>query len=80
ACPGPYLAGLSPFSLVNWHVTAILARIVLHSESSATMHVHEVVFELVNRDVEPVPWRLNSFLNCPAPESVRAHPEATLRL
>ncbi|KAK0230504.1 uncharacterized protein ARMOST_05593 [Armillaria ostoyae] len=70
-------------------LTAILARITLHSESSDTMHIREVVFEPVNRDAEPVLLRARKDLTDPdggwvlfsylAPESVRAHPEATVR-
>ncbi|KAF5393767.1 hypothetical protein D9757_000264 [Collybiopsis confluens] len=74
---------------------AILNRITLHSESSHRMHTREVVFEPVDgqnlRDLgnEPVllrakkelngtdqGWILYSYLK---PESVRAHPEATVR-
>ncbi|KAF8918931.1 hypothetical protein CPB85DRAFT_1430084 [Mucidula mucida] len=70
-------------------LTPILARITLHSESSETLHNREVVFEPVNRDSDPIllrarkdltdpdaGWTLFSYL---APESVRAHPEATVR-
>lgn len=73
----------------------IMNRITLHSESSEPMHTREVVFEPVDaqhqRDMgnEPVllrakkeleepdsPWVLYSHLK---PESVRVHPEATVR-
>lgn len=70
--------------------SAIVSRITLHSESSETLHVREVVFEPVNRgEGDPIllrarkdlmdpeaPWLLYSYL---APESVRANPEATVR-
>ncbi|CAA7260229.1 unnamed protein product [Cyclocybe aegerita] len=74
---------------------AILNRITLHSESSQSFHSQEIVFEPIDvqqqRDsgVEPVllrakkelsepkaSWELFSFLK---PESVRVHPEATVR-
>ncbi|KAF9076479.1 hypothetical protein BDP27DRAFT_1210438 [Rhodocollybia butyracea] len=74
---------------------AILNRITLHSESSLRMHTREVVFEPVDaqfqRDMGSEPillrakkeltgkdegWILYSYLK---PESVRAHPEATVR-
>lgn len=71
-------------------LSAILSRITLHSESSETLHSREVVFEPVNRgEGDPIllrarkdlmdpnaGWTLYSYL---APESVRAHPEATVR-
>ncbi|KAF5369770.1 hypothetical protein D9758_001310 [Tetrapyrgos nigripes] len=66
---------------------AIVNRVTLNSESSSPMHTREVVFEpLIG---EPIllrarkdltapdsPWVLDSYLK---PESVRAHPEATVR-
>ncbi|KAG5646469.1 hypothetical protein DXG03_003519 [Asterophora parasitica] len=74
---------------------AILNRITLHSESSRPMHTREIVFEPLDaqhqRDTggEPVilrakkeltepdsGWVLYSYLK---PESVRVHPEATVR-
>ncbi|KAJ4472206.1 hypothetical protein J3R30DRAFT_1052496 [Lentinula aciculospora] len=74
---------------------AILNRITLHSEYSESMHTREVAFEPIDasyqRDMgnEPVVlrakkeltrkdegWILYSYLK---PESVRAHPEATVR-
>ncbi|KAJ7228931.1 hypothetical protein GGX14DRAFT_344952 [Mycena pura] len=74
---------------------AILNRITLHSESAHSMHVREVVFEPFDaqqqRDAATDPvmlrakkdltdpesgWILYSYLK---PESVRAHPEATVR-
>ncbi|RDB23265.1 hypothetical protein Hypma_009640 [Hypsizygus marmoreus] len=73
----------------------ILNRITLHSESSHPMHTREIVFEPLDaqhqRDVgsEPIilrakkelsepesAWVLYSYLK---PESVRVHPEATVR-
>ncbi|PFH52634.1 hypothetical protein AMATHDRAFT_74105 [Amanita thiersii Skay4041] len=73
----------------------IMNRITLHSESSEPMHTREIVFEpldaLYQRDTgnEPIllrakkelgepdsPWVLYSYLK---PESVRVHPEATVR-
>ncbi|KAF8076104.1 hypothetical protein FPV67DRAFT_1406459 [Lyophyllum atratum] len=74
---------------------AILNRITLHSESSGPMHTREIVFEPLDaqhqRDVGTDPvilrakkelsepdsgWMLYSYLK---PESVRVHPEATVR-
>ncbi|CAK5276030.1 unnamed protein product [Mycena citricolor] len=74
---------------------AILNRITLHSEHAAPLHLREVVFEpfdashlagadpvllRARRDLtDPDPsagWVLYSYLK---PESVRAHPEATVR-
>ncbi|KAJ7638572.1 hypothetical protein FB45DRAFT_1023350 [Roridomyces roridus] len=74
---------------------AILNRITLHSESAAPMHSREVLFEPFDaqqqRDAGTDPvilrarkdltepdsgWVLYSYLK---PESVRAHPEATVR-
>ncbi|KAF8236624.1 hypothetical protein L208DRAFT_1390373 [Tricholoma matsutake] len=74
---------------------AILNRITLHSESSQSIHTREIVFEPFDaqhqRDIgtEPVilrakkeltepdsGWLLYSYLK---PESVRVHPEATVR-
>jgi len=74
---------------------AILNRITLHSESSNPMHTREIVFEPIDaqyqRDTGGDPvllrarkeltepdsgWVLYSYLK---PESVRAHPEATVR-
>ncbi|EGO01714.1 hypothetical protein SERLA73DRAFT_103659 [Serpula lacrymans var. lacrymans S7.3] len=74
---------------------AILNRITLHSESSQPMHAREIVFEPFdaqaqkNSGSDPVllrarkeltepssGWALFSYLK---PESVRVHPEATVR-
>jgi len=72
---------------------AILNRITLHSESSHPMHSREVVFEPLDaqsqRENDPVllrakkeleepgaEWVLYSYLK---PESIRVHPEATVR-
>jgi len=76
-------------------LSAILNRITLHSESAHSMHARELVFEPYDaqhqRDMgsEPVllrarkellepdaKWLLFSYLK---PESVRMHPEATVR-
>ncbi|KAF7301514.1 Mediator of RNA polymerase II transcription subunit 18 [Mycena indigotica] len=73
----------------------IINRITLHSESSRAMHIREVVYEPIDaaqqRDSGSEPallrarkdltdpdqgWVLYSYLK---PESVRAHPEATVR-
>ncbi|KAG6838013.1 hypothetical protein H0H93_008407 [Arthromyces matolae] len=70
---------------------AILNRITLHSEASQPMHTREVVFEPLNglheRDMgaDPVLLRAKKELTDPTsgcylkPESVRVHPEATVR-
>ncbi|KAH7916726.1 hypothetical protein BJ138DRAFT_6235 [Hygrophoropsis aurantiaca] len=74
---------------------AIMNRITLHSESSQPMHSREIVFEpfdvQVQRDAgsEPILLRARKELTEPAsgwvlysylkPESVRVHPEATVR-
>lgn len=74
---------------------AVLNRITLHSESSKPFHVREIVFEpfdaQIQRDAGNEPtllrarkdltdpvggWALYSYLKA---ESVRAHPEATVR-
>jgi len=74
---------------------AILNRITLHSESSHPIHTREIVFEPIDsqhqRDLGTDPvilrakkelaepdsgWLLYSYLK---PESVRVHPEATVR-
>ncbi|KAE9406012.1 hypothetical protein BT96DRAFT_955079 [Gymnopus androsaceus JB14] len=73
---------------------AILNRITLHSESSHRMHTREVVFEPIDAQHREMGneavllrakkeltgkdegWILYSYLK---PESVRAHPEATVR-
>ncbi|KAF8803812.1 hypothetical protein BYT27DRAFT_7302841 [Phlegmacium glaucopus] len=73
----------------------ILNRITLHSDSSQQIHTREIVFEPLDANIqrdsptEPVllrakkelsqqhsPWELFSYLK---PESVRVHPEATVR-
>ncbi|KAJ7591348.1 hypothetical protein C8J56DRAFT_782859 [Mycena floridula] len=74
---------------------AILNRITLNSESSQTMHSREIVFEPMdaqqqrNSGADPIILRAKKELNEPEsgwtiysylkPESVRAHPEATVR-
>ncbi|KAG6911750.1 hypothetical protein DXG01_008000 [Tephrocybe rancida] len=74
---------------------AILNRITLHSESSRPMHTREIVFEPLDaqhqRDLgtDPVILRAKKELTDPEsgwvlytylkPESVRVHPEATVR-